>query len=109
MELDITDSNYNIKATTREALHQVVDPELGINIVDLGLVYDIEIDEIGKVITINMTLSTPSCPLGGFITSHAKIAVEERLHGYTAIAKLVWDPKWNADMVSAAGKSELGW
>ncbi|WP_276134276.1 metal-sulfur cluster assembly factor [Polluticoccus soli] len=109
MELDITDSDYRTKAIVLEALHQVSDPELGINIVDLGLVYGIDINEAEKTITVNMTLSTPSCPLGNFITNHVAVAVESSLPDYDATAKLVWEPKWNADRISAQGKAELGW
>lgn len=109
MELDITDNNYRTKAIALEALHQVADPELGINIVDLGLVYDIDVNEAEKAITVIMTLSTPSCPLGNFITNHVGVAIESSLPGYDATATLVWEPKWNADLISPEGRAELGW
>ncbi|MCD6062435.1 MAG: metal-sulfur cluster assembly factor [Flavipsychrobacter sp.] len=109
MELNIADSDYRTKMTVLEALHQVADPELGINIVDLGLVYNVVVNEPQKEIIVEMTLSTPSCPLGNFITSHATIATENALPGYHATVNLVWEPKWSADFISAQGKAELGW
>jgi len=106
--INITDKYYKEKLAVLDALQQVMDPELGINIVDLGLVYGLEIDD-DKQINISMTLSTPSCPLGNMITAHTKVAVEQSLPGYATNVTLVWDPKWNADMVSAEGKALLGW
>lgn len=109
MTIDITDPNYSEKTTILQSLYEVSDPELGINIVDLGLVYAIYIDQEHKTIKIEMTLSTRSCPLGGIITNHAKVAVDAAIQGYDTTVELVWEPKWNADKVSVAGKKELGW
>jgi metal-sulfur cluster biosynthetic enzyme len=109
MTIDITDSNYQAKTKALSALYEVTDPELGINIVDLGLVYNIDIDEVTKKAVIEMTLSTPSCPLGGIITGHATAALEEALEGFRIEVNLVWEPKWNAEHITAAGKQLLGW
>ncbi len=107
MIIDITDKQYEEKMVVLMALHEVVDPELGINIVDLGLVYNIEIEESSKTISLEMTLSTPSCPLGGIITGHVKIAVEQAMPGFDTIVDLVWEPRWNYDRISEAGRAML--
>jgi len=109
MEIDIRDSFYQEKHKITQALFEVVDPELSINIIDLGLVYSIQIEENAKRIVINMTLSTPSCPMGGLISNHVKIAVEAAMPGYNTIVELVWEPKWNADKISDSGRTQLGW
>ncbi len=109
MNMQITDKNYEEKHQVLNALYEVADPELGINIVDLGLVYRVEIDDQKRTISIEMTLSTRSCPLGGIITGHAKAAAEGALEGYEATVNLVWEPKWNSDKISEQGKAELGW
>lgn len=107
MTIDITDKQYEAKMSVLTALHEVADPELGINIVDLGLVYDIQVDDSAKTICIDMTLSTPSCPLGGIITGHVKIAVELARPGYNTSVNLVWEPRWNYDKISEAGRAML--
>jgi len=103
----LTDPHYNEKIAILNALHQVSDPELGVNIVDLGLVYDVKIND--KEVLVEMTLSTPSCPMGNLITAHAKIAVEAALDGYEVLIRLVWEPRWNADRITPEGKAMLGW
>ena len=107
MTIAITDKLYEEKMKILTALHEVADPELGINIVDLGLVYGLELDANNKAVNIEMTLSTPSCPLGGLITSHVKIAVDEVMPGFTTNVNLVWEPRWNYDRISEAGRAEL--
>ena len=109
MNPEITDKHYTQKTKALNALYEVADPELGINIVDLGLVYNITVNEAERKIEVEMTLSTRSCPLGVINTGHAKAAVEGALEGFQAEVNLVWEPKWNADHISAAGKALLGW
>lgn len=90
----------------RQELRGVVDPELGINIVDLGLVYDVEVEE--AVARVTMTLTSPGCPAGGQIlmsTQHAAEAVEgiEK-----AEVNLVWRPFWTPDRIDPAVRAMLG-
>ena len=97
--------------TTREdvlaALRQVDDPELGINLVDLGLIYGVEIEE-GKV-QIDMTLTTPGCPMHSFIARQAWNTVNN-LAGVTDTAvRIVWEPRWPPDRLSPAARAQLGW
>lgn len=107
LDIEITDEYYEVKTAVLNALYQVTDPELGINIVDMGLVYSIIVNET-KVI-MSMTLSTRSCPMGNFITAHAKMAIESVLPGYEIQVELVWEPHWNAELISEEGKAALGW
>ena len=92
----------------REALKQVIDPEIGINIFDLGLVYDVNVGEEGKV-EIVMTLTSPGCPLGPVIHAQVNNALGD-LDGVTDIAvNLVWNPPWRPEMMSEDAKLELGY
>ncbi len=93
----------------REVLREVIDPEIGINIVDLGLVYDAGLSGDG-VATIRMTLTTPGCPLGGYIEDE----IRNILWGVPGVedvdVRIVWDPPWDPDeMMSDWAKDQLGW
>lgn len=91
-----------------EALKEVLDPELRLSIVDLGLVYDVDITEAGDV-TVTMTLTTPGCPLNEYLPAQVDEAVS-RLEGVRHVdVNLVWDPPWNPDMMSDEAKLALGW
>lgn len=91
-------------ADVREALHQVIDPELGIDVIDLGLVYGIEIDEKGRAI-ITMTLTTPACPLTDLLEDECASTlaglVEEFRIDWT------WQPRWTLDMIRPEGREQL--
>jgi len=91
----------------REGLRHVYDPEIGINIVDLGLVYDAEISDNGDVLVI-MTLTSIGCPLGPVIVQE----VQNALRDFPAIGevdvKIVWSPPWSPAMMSDDAKDELG-
>jgi metal-sulfur cluster biosynthetic enzyme len=90
----------------REALKDVMDPELGINIVDLGLVYDVEIEDAKAKIT--MTLTSPGCPAGGMILGGAKVAAEEVDGVEEAEVNLVWKPFWTPDRIDPAVRAMMG-
>ena len=91
-------------ADVKEALHQVIDPELGIDVIDLGLVYGIEIDELGRAI-ITMTLTTPACPLTDLIEDECASTltglVEEFRIDWT------WQPRWTMDKITPEGRDQL--
>ncbi len=93
------------------ALRNVYDPEIPVNIVDLGLVYDLRIEprsEGGNRVAVQMTLTAPGCGMGTVIAADAKSCVE-RVPGVSeAQVDVVWDPPWNAHMISAEGKARLG-
>jgi len=90
-----------------EKLYNVYDPELGINIVDLGLVYDVEIKEDG-VVDATITLTTPGCPLHDSITAGARNAIMQIEGVKEANVQLTWSPPWNPDMMSERAKNMLG-
>ena len=87
-------------------LRQCYDPEIPLNIVDLGLVYDIVMD--GSKIDVRMTLTSPGCHLGGQIAGdvQSKILALEQVE--EANVQLVWDPPWHQSMISAEGRKKLG-
>jgi metal-sulfur cluster biosynthetic enzyme len=90
----------------RKALRQVKDPEIGLNIVDLGLVYDVEVAE-GEV-HVKMTLTSPGCPVGGQIMSEADEVVR-MLDGVTGVeVELVWEPCWTPEQIDPKVRSFLG-
>ncbi len=90
------------------ALRQVIDPELGINIVDLGLVYDVQMSD-GNV-RVALTLTTPACPLHTYLTSAAESAIWQDVSDVKSVdIQLVWNPPWNPMMMTDAAKRQLGW
>ena len=92
----------------REALKQVVDPELGVNIVDLGLVYNVEISEDGAI-SIEYTLTTMGCPIGPLI-EHQMQSFLENVPGVTSVeAEMVLRPPWTPEMMSEEAKAALGY
>lgn len=97
-----------VEDVVREALREnVIDPEIGINIVDLGLVYDIAVDD--GVADITMTLTTPMCPLGPVLEQEVELALNDipQLSGKPKI-NLVWMPPWDPSKMSEDAKLELG-
>jgi len=89
------------------ALKEVMDPEIGLNIVDLGLIYQIDFDEAGKNIYNTMTLTTQFCPMGESITDGAQTALEEAFPGYTIHNNLTFNPPWNHSLISEEGQKFL--
>jgi metal-sulfur cluster biosynthetic enzyme len=94
------------------ALKNVVDPEIGLDIVNLGLVYRVDVLEGGKVVDIDMTLTTPNCPAGPQILGQARGEVMALGDVYKTLEdvkiNLVWTPFWKPDMMSEDAKDELG-
>ena len=90
-----------------ERLKTVVDPEVAVNIVDLGLVYEIEHNEEEKSIRVIMTLSTRGCPLGDTIMQNVEVVLEANYPGYKIDVELVWEPMWSPDMITEAGRQAI--
>lgn len=90
-----------------EALKQCYDPEIPVNIVDLGLIYDVQNDPHGNV-AVKMTLTTPDCPSAQQIPDQVK----QRVAGLDEVTdvkvEIVWEPPWNPSMISEAGRKALG-
>jgi len=90
----------------RDALRAVKDPELNLNVIDLGLVYEIEVTEAGEV-HVEMTLTSPGCPVGPEMLSEAQ-AVLEKIDGVTkADVELVWEPYWTPEKMDPRVRSLL--
>jgi len=94
-------------ARAREALGQVLDPEVGVNIVDLGLVYAIEALPGG--LRVAMTMTSPGCPLASYLAEEARRVLEAALpEGDAVEVALVWDPPWSPERMSEAARRQLG-
>ena len=91
----------------QEALSNVIDPELGLDFVELGLVYDIEID--GGTVGITVTLTTPACPIGPQVTEQMKEFVGEVPGVEEVTANMVFSPPWTPDRMSEDAKFALGY
>ncbi len=90
-----------------DALKTVYDPEIPVNIYDLGLIYNISIND-ECVVTIDMTLTAPGCPVAQTFPGVVENAVKSVEGAKDAIVELVWDPPWDQDMMSEEAKLELG-
>lgn len=95
-----------------DALKRVYDPEIPVNIVDLGLIYNMEVFKDNKEeaydVRVDMTLTAPGCGMGPAIAQDAKYKVEQVGGVREAHVDIVWDPPWHQDMISEEGKMELG-
>ena len=96
-----------VESQVWDILKLVIDPEVEINIVDMGLVYKVVYNGDNKF-DVTMTLSTPACPIGDAIMLNVKEAILAKFAGYEVDVDLVFDPPWTPDMVSEAGKEILG-
>jgi metal-sulfur cluster biosynthetic enzyme len=89
-----------------DALKSVIDPEVGINIVDLGLIYKIKYHE-KEGILIDMTLSTRACPMGDIIQRNVVNVIQALFPETKVTVNLVWQPSWNTSFITPAGKKAL--
>lgn len=91
-----------------EALTSVFDPEIPVNIYELGLIYDVDVAQDGEV-TVTMTLTAPNCPVAGSLPGE----VQDKIAAIPGVTKaqvnLVWEPAWTPERMSEAAKLELGW
>lgn len=91
----------------KELLHEVIDPELGVNIVDLGLVYEVDIGE--RRVEVAMTLTTPGCPLGGYLEDEIHDCLSQLPQVGDVGVRLVWEPPWDPGKMSDKARAQLGW
>jgi metal-sulfur cluster biosynthetic enzyme len=96
------------ESTLLEALRQVIDPELMINVVDLGLVYEVEQDPESKKVTVDMTLTSPACPAGPQIIQQARMALERLQDVSEAEIRLVMSPPWSPERMTDEARDQLG-
>jgi metal-sulfur cluster biosynthetic enzyme len=102
------DSKMN-EAQILHTLRMVIDPEIGINIVDLGLVYRVAIED--QEIQVDLTMTTPTCPLHQLIVRQAHDLLKRKFQreAQSVHISLVWDPPWNPGMISEVARRQLGW
>ncbi|HRK55644.1 MAG TPA: metal-sulfur cluster assembly factor [Cyclobacteriaceae bacterium] len=91
------------------SLYNVIDPEIGLNIVDLGLVYQIDFNEEDKEIFVTMTLTTQFCPMGDAIVSSTKQAMQQSFPEDKIQVNLTFDPPWDTSMISEEGNKFLNY
>ncbi|EGJ40495.1 N-6 adenine-specific DNA methylase YitW [Streptococcus sanguinis SK49] len=97
-----------IKTRILESLEQVIDPELGIDIVNLGLIYEIRFDETNGETEIDMTLTTMGCPLADLLTDQIYDAMSDVPEVTKTDVKLVWYPAWTVEKMSRYARIALG-
>lgn len=89
-----------------ESIKEIIDPEIGINIVDMGLIYEVDIDD--TTVDITMTLTSPGCPAGGQIINGTQ-HVTQQMEGVEEVnVNVVWTPRWTPELMSEEAKDELG-
>jgi metal-sulfur cluster biosynthetic enzyme len=101
-------TNNNIKCSIVLAvLQDVMDPEIGLNVVDLGLIYRVDFEEENKNISVSMTLTTQFCPMGESIVDAVSRAIQQAFTDYRVQVHLVFDPQWTNEMISETGREFL--
>jgi metal-sulfur cluster biosynthetic enzyme len=91
-----------------DALRTVNDPEVGMNVVDLGLVYGVTVE--GADVRVELTMTSPACPLGDVIVENAAAAIRAAApEARTVDVALVWEPPWTPDRMSEAARAKFGW
>lgn len=93
-----------------DALRRVMDPEIGMNIVDLGLIYLLEVDTENQKVTIEMTMTSPACPMSEMILDDVDVVLSEQLPESAAReVRLVWEPPWHPSMMCEEARKHFGW
>lgn len=87
-----------------EILKTVIDPEVAVNVVDLGLIYEIHHNSAEKTIHVLCTLSSRGCPLGDVIMTNMEVVIANHFQGYDIKIELTWEPEWNPDMITEEGR-----
>jgi metal-sulfur cluster biosynthetic enzyme len=105
MNIITNDNEKNNRAL--DALKNVIDPEIGLNVVDLGLIYQIDFDEAEKKVYCSMTLTTRFCPMGESISMGVTNALKHAFPGYDIDVKVIFDPAWNSKMITDKGREIL--
>jgi metal-sulfur cluster biosynthetic enzyme len=106
--MNVTTNNQLMATIALAALQNVEDPEIGLNVVDLGLICQLDFEETEKKVYCTMTLTTQFCPMGGSIRDNCLHSLQAAFPGYEIIVGLQFDPPWNADRISEEGRKFLG-
>ena len=108
-------TKYDIETKTVDMLKTVFDPEIPVNVYDLGLIYKIEVTEVEEPkedaqfdVNVDMTLTAPNCPAADFIMEDIQQKLDMIKGVHTATVNLVFEPEWNKDMMSEEAKLDLG-
>ncbi len=96
-----------VKEKIIEVLKGCYDPEIPVNIYELGLIYDINVDESNNV-SVNMTLTSPACPVAGTLPGEVEQKIRDLPEINTAKVEVVWEPQWSPDLMSDVARYELG-
>lgn len=97
-------------ATLRNALREVIDPEAGMNIVDLGLIYRIEVSADPDAVIVEMTMTSPACPMGEMITGEVEAVLQDLLPDtLRPDVRLVWSRAWDPSLMSEEARQHFGW
>jgi metal-sulfur cluster biosynthetic enzyme len=107
IKYDIPGSLAGMDTELENALKMVIDPELHVNVVDLGLIYAVKIKEKELLINVEMTLSSRYCPMAESIVSAVVNCLERVFDHFQAKVSLVWDPIWGFDSITPAGRQAL--
>ena len=105
--MDVKAESHDLEDAIVDALRTVFDPEIPVNIYELGLVYNIACGEAGHV-DVTMTLTSPACPVAGTLPGEVQAKVETVDGVESAEVEVVWDPVWNPSMMTEAARLELG-
>ena len=89
-----------------EAIKEIIDPEVGINIVDMGLIYGVDIED--ETVNITMTLTSPGCPAGGQLINGTQHVTQQLESVDEVNINVVWTPRWTPEMMTEEAKDELG-
>lgn len=89
------------------ALRECYDPEIPINVVDLGLIYGVEVQ--GEKVHVKMTMTFPGCPMHAFLSQEAQGRLLQIPGVKEAEVEIVWDPPWSPELITEEGKKQLGW
>jgi FeS assembly SUF system protein len=96
------------EAEVMDALHECYDPEIPVNIVDLGLVYNVEINNDTNLVVVTMTLTSMGCPMAGEVISEVEMRVKEVENVKACTVEMTFDPPWSTDKMTEDAKWELG-
>ena len=105
--MGIITNNNEKKQLAIESLKNVIDPEIGLNVIDLGLIFQIDFDENEKRIYCSHSLTTKFCPMGEAISSGILNALEQTFKEYDVEVKVTFDPPWNSEKISKEGREFL--
>ncbi len=101
------DPTEEIRRKVIEALKSTYDPEIPVNVYDLGLVYRVDVDEEGRV-EVDMTMTAPGCPVAGMVVAMVEAAIREAVGPDRSVrVNLVWDPPWTPERVTPEGRERL--